>query len=148
MLAVGAALVASACATVTTQIVPFAPELKLPPTAHVEILFEKPQRPYREIALLESRGMAGDTEAQLWLDAREKARAFGADALIRLEVEKTHYPPMVFYDPFLSPYYSSFYPHGYFYPYPPEYRVIPGGVAYTLKAMAIKYDPVAGEEKK
>lgn len=146
-----AALQISGCATVSTEVVTLAPDLKLAPSQNVEILLEKPERPYREIALLESRGMVGDTEAQLWQDAREKAQQLGADALIRLEVYKTLVPPMVAYDPFFSPFYSPFYPRPYFYPYYypypfPEYHVIPGGVEYTLKTLAIKYGTKTGEQ--
>lgn len=131
----------AACASVSTQVVPLGPTLHLAPSAGVEILLEKPNRPYREIALLESQGMVGDTEADLWQDAREKAQAIGADALVRLEVYRTVHPPIAYYDPFLTPYYSPFYPTPYFFPNPfPEYRVIPGGVAYTLKSLAIKYE--------
>jgi hypothetical protein len=136
-----AVLLAAACASVSTQIVPLAPALNLAPSTGVEILLEKPKRPHREIALLESRGMVGDTEADLWQDAREKAQAIGADALVRLEVYRTVHHPIVYYDPFLTPYYSPYYPTPYFFPNPfPEYRVIPGGVAYTLKSLAIKYE--------
>lgn len=142
---VAAAVFIGGCATVSTEVVPLVPELKFPPTENVEILLEKPKRPYIPIALLETRGMVGDTEAELWQHAREKARELGADALIRLEVDKTVRPPVVLYDPFFtpfySPFYSPFYPRPYFYAYPfPEYRVIPGGVEYTLKTLAIKYD--------
>jgi hypothetical protein len=139
---------ATSCATVTTEVVPLRPGLTLPPTRDVEILLEKPQRPYRELALLESRGWIGDSEAQLWQDAREKARALGADALIRLELHRTVYPPVAYYDPFVTPYYSPFYPSPYFFPSPfPEYRVFPGGAAYTLKTMAISYADNAREKK-
>lgn len=143
-------MLTAGCATISTQVVPLSPERHFAPTQSVEILLEKPQRPYAEIALLESRGMVGDTEAQLWEDAREKAGALGADALIRLEVERTIRPPVVvydpFYDPFYSPFYSPFYPRPhFFYPYPFfDYRVIPGGVEYTLKTLAIKYGTETG----
>jgi len=141
------ALLIGACATVSTRVVPLAADAKFAPTQHVDILFEKPQRAHREIALLESRGMTGDTEVQLWEDAREKARALGADALVRLELERTYHPPIVYYDPFLSPYYPWLYPHAHFYPGPfPDYRVIPGGIEYTLKTMAIKYEPAKEKE--
>ena len=133
-------LLVSGCATVSTQVVRFESAVQLAPTQDVEILFEKPQRPYREIALLESRGMVGDGEAALWQDAREKAQALGADALIRLEVDKTVQLPVILYDPFFSPFYSPYYPHRYFYPpYFSEYRVVPGGAIYTLKTLAIKF---------
>lgn len=134
-------LLTAGCATVSTEIVPLSPGLKFAPTQNVDILFERPQRPYREIALLESRGMVGDSEVQLWQDARAKAQALGADALLRVDVYKTVVPPMAIYDPFLTPYYSPFYPTPYFFAYPfPEYRVLPGGVAYTLKTVAIRYE--------
>jgi hypothetical protein len=142
-----AALLIGGCATVSTEIVTLEPGLQLAPSQSVEILLEKPQRPYREIALLESRGMVGDGEAALWHDAREKAQALGADALIRLEVDKTVQLPVILYDPFFSPFYSSYYPHRYFYPpYFTEYRLIPGGPAYTLKTLAIKYGMKSGTQ--
>jgi hypothetical protein len=137
----------SGCATVSTEIVTLEPGLQLAPSQRVDILLEKPQRPYREIALLESRGMIGDSEAALWHDAREKAQLLGADALIRLEVDKTVQPPTVVYDPFFSPFYSPYHMHDYFFPpYFTEYRVIPGGAVYTLKTVAIKYGLKSGKQ--
>jgi hypothetical protein len=147
IIATVAALLVSGCATVSTQVVRFEPAVQFAPTQSVEILLEKPQRPYREIALLESRGMVGDSEIALWQDAREKAQVLGADALIRLEVDKTVQLPVVLYDPFFSPFYSPYYPHRYFFPpYFTEYRVIPGGPAYTLKTVAIKYGMTSGKQ--
>jgi hypothetical protein len=133
-----AAFLISGCATVSTEIVTLEPGLQFAPSQRVDILLEKPQRPYREIALLESRGMVGDSEAALWHDAREKAQMLGADALIRLEVDKTVRPPAIFYDPFFSPFYSPYYPYGHFPPYFTEYRVIPG--------VAIKYGMKSGKQ--
>lgn len=135
-----AGLIMTGCATVSTQVVSLDPGLQLPPSQGVEILFEKPQRPYRQIALLESRGMVGDGEVALLQDARDKAQALGADAIVRLEVEKTVHPPVLVYDPFFSPFYSRYELYPYFYPpYFADYRVIPGGTVYTLKTLAIKY---------
>lgn len=142
-----AAFLVSGCATVSTQVVRLEPGLQLAPSQGVEILFEKPQRLYREIALLESRGMAGDGEVALLQDAREKAQALGADAIVRLEVEKSVYPPVVVYDPFFSPFYSRYELYPYFYPpYFADYRVIPGGTVYTLKTLAIKYGTKSGKQ--
>ena len=79
---------------------------------------------------------------------QKRCRDQEIEGLIRLEVERTYHPPVVYYDPFLSPYYPWFYPHAHFYPGPfPEYRIIPGGIEYTLKTLAIKYDATTGEEK-
>lgn len=137
--AMAVAFGALGCASVSTQVVRLDPALKLPSSTNVEILFEKPRRPYREVALLESSGMVGDGEVALLEDAREKAKALGADAIVRLEVEKTIHPPVVVYDPFFMPFYSR-YPLYHYPPYFAEYRVIPGGTVYTLKTLAIKYE--------
>ncbi len=134
-------LMMSGCATVSTRVVPLDPALKLAPSQRVEILLEKPQRPHTEIALLESRGVAGGGEAELLEDARRTAQALGADAIVRIEVEKTMQPPVAVYDPFYSPFYSPYllYRYPYFGRYHGEYRLIGGGTVYTLKALAIKY---------
>jgi hypothetical protein len=143
-------VVFSGCATVSTQVVPLDPSLRLAPSQRVEILLEKPRRPYAEIALLESRGIAGGGEAELLEDARLKAREIGADAIVRLEVEKSVQPPVMVYDPIFSPFYYPypFYRHPYVYPpFYGEYRLIGGGTVYTLKALAIKYEREADQKK-
>jgi hypothetical protein len=145
-----ATLLVAACTTVSTRVVPLDPELKLAPSQRVEILLEKPQRPYVQIALLESRGMAGGGEAELLEDARAKARALGADAIIRLEVEKTVEPLVAIYDPFYSPFHSRYFGYRFPHYYPPhfsEYRLIGGGTVHTLKALAIKYSTDTGGNK-
>jgi hypothetical protein len=142
-LAVTASLLAG-CASVSTKIVRLDPSLTLAPSERVEILLEKPLRPYQQIALLESRGTAGGTEAELLEDARERARSLGADAIVRLELEKVLQPPTVVYDPPFAPFYWGYpfrrYP--YFsppYPFFGEYRVVGGVTVYTLKTLAIRY---------
>lgn len=141
-------LLISGCATVSTRVVPLDPALKLAPSQRVEILLEKPQRPHTQIALIESRGVAGVGEAELLEDARRTAQALGADAIVRIEVEKTIQPPVAVYDPFYSPFYSrySLYRYPYLWPYYGEYRLIGGGTVYTLKALAIKYGTETGKK--
>jgi hypothetical protein len=138
----------SGCAAVSTQVVPLDPSLTLAPTERVEILLEKPRRPYTELALLESRGIAGGSESELLEDARDKARTLGADAIVRLELEKTVLPPVVVYDPPFAPFYYGYpfrrYPH-FHPPYFGEYRVLAGGTVYTLKTLAIKYETQPGK---
>lgn len=143
-----AAPLITSCATVSTQVVPLDPALKFAPSQRVDILLEKPQRPYTQIALLESRGIIGGGEAELLEDARAKAQELGADAIVRLEVQETVQPPVTVYDPLYSPFFSPYFPyrHPYFYPpYHGEYRVIGGGTVYTLKAVAIKFVTESGE---
>ena len=136
-----AALLLSACASVSTQVVPLNPAQVYPPTQFVEVLLEKPARPYVEIAMLESRG---GSEADLLNDARDKARALGADAIVRIETERHYQHPVALYDPWGDPFYWGPYRHRY-HPFGPwghpwgPYRVIPGGYHYVLKAMAVKY---------
>jgi hypothetical protein len=138
------------CSTVSTQIVPLNPALKLAPSQRVEILLEEPRRQFTKIALLESRGMVGGSETELLEDARAKAQALGADAIVRLEVEKTVQQPVAIYDPIYSPffpYYSQYRYPFYFPPYYGGYRMIGGGTVYTLRALAIKYGTEAEENK-
>ena len=139
-----AALLLSACAAVSTQIVPLNPALQYAPTQSVEILLQNPTRPHVEIALLESRGFS---EAELLNDAREKAKSLGADAIVRTNVERVDYPPVVVYDPWFDPFYFGYYRYR---PYPMFHhpwaaqRVIGGMSEYVLKARAIKYTDAPG----
>lgn len=138
-LVIGAALLLSACAAVSTKIVPLNPALQYPPTQYVEVLLEKPTRPHVDIALLESRGFS---EAELLNDAREKAKALGADAIVRVESERIDHPPVAVYDPWFDPFYWGYYRQRPFpaFPHPwGPYRVVGGGSEYVLKARAIKY---------
>jgi len=134
------------CASVTTRVVETNPAVRFPPTTNVEILFEPPQRPYTQIAMLETEGEFGVSELELLEDMRERARALGADAIVRTETRQWYQPPTPMYDPMYDPF---FYPRRY-YPYAPfgspygGYRWVGGGYYYTAKAMAIKYQPVSG----
>jgi len=142
LLALGLAL--GGCTTVSTQVVPLNPAQVYPPTQFVEVLLEKPTRPHVEIALLESRG---DSEAELFNDARAKAGALGADAIVKVEMQRRFHQPVAVYDPWYDPFYWGPYPyrHRYYSPfapvYPPfgAYHVLPGGFSYILKAAAIRY---------
>jgi hypothetical protein len=134
------ALLLTACATVSTKVVELDPANKYPPTQRVEVLLQKPARPYVEIALLES---TGTSEADMLNDAREKARQLGADAIVRVGTERAYTPPTAVYDPF---YYDPFYwgyHRPYFYP-PPYYpwggyQVVGGYYSYNMKSIAIRY---------
>jgi hypothetical protein len=140
-------LALTACATVSTEIVELKPAQKYPPTQSVEVLLEKPTRPHVEIALIESRG---GSEATMLNDAREKARALGADALVKLETERLYHQPIAVYDPWYDPFYWGFHPHSAFAPFPHPwgpYRVVGGGYSYVLKTLAVKYsDGVAADK--
>ena len=144
------ALIALAgCATVTTHITLLDPAHSYAPTQNVVLLLDYPPRPHIKIALIEAQGMAGGSEAELLLDARKKAQALGADAMVRVEVTSVYQPPVRVYDPWYgNPFYSryrypsrAFYPYPYFYgPYPyGDYVWMGGGNVQTLKAVAIKY---------
>ena len=142
LMALGVTLLLAACVTVSTHVVQLDPARTYPPTQNVEVLLEKPQRPFVEIALLESRGAVGTTEAELLNDARDKAKSVGADAIVRVEAQSVYHPPVAVYDPWYDP----FYWHGHRYrmlpPFPHAwgaYRVVEGGYSVNLKALAIKY---------
>jgi hypothetical protein len=139
---IASALALAGCASVSTSIVELKPAEKYPPTQNVEVLLAKPGRPYTEIALLESRGEPGVPEADLLNDAREKARALGADAIVKLETERSYREPMALYDPWFEPYAFGWYRYRpfprYRDPWGP-YQVVGGGYSYQLRSMAIKY---------
>ncbi|HUL41987.1 MAG TPA: hypothetical protein VLV32_08815 [Burkholderiales bacterium] len=142
-------VVLAGCASVTSQVTVFDPTRHYAPTQNVVILLRFPQRPHTNIGLIEAKGTVGGSESELLEVAREKARALGADALVRLDVTSVYEPPLpVFYPgyggPFLwcpgyryGPYYYPPYAYG---PYPlGSYGWTEGGNVQTLKAVAIKY---------
>ena len=147
------AAVVAGCASVATQVTLLDPALKYAPTQSVTILFDYPPQPHVKIALIEAEGMAGGSEAELLEQARKKAQALGADAIVRLEVSSIYQPPMPVYDPWFDyPFYPRYrfayrpfliYPYAYTpFPFPrDDYRWVAGGNVQTLKAVAIKYEP-------
>ena len=126
------------------------PAQKFPPSEHVSVLFEYPPQPHIKLALIEAQGLPGGTEAELFDDARKRAAALGADAIVRLEITSVHQPPVLLYDPVYDPllYRHYPYPYGRYYyaPYPSPfyprsgYRWVDGGDVKTLKAMAIRFE--------
>ena len=144
-----AAAALAGCAAVATDVTVFDQTRKLAPTENVVILLDYPAQPYLKIALIEARGTLGGNEAELFEEARKRARALGADAVVRIEVDALYQPPVRVYDPtygypyfsrYRYPYRSFYYPtYPYaFYPFD-NYRWIGGGTVQTLKAVAIKY---------
>ena len=132
-------LLLAACASVSTHVVELDPAQKYPPTASAEVLLQKPARPHVEIALIEA---SGGSEAEMLNDARERAKALGADAIVKTESERLYHAPVAIYDPWpdafwYAPYrYRHFPPH--MYPWG-TYRVVGGGYSYLLKVVAIRY---------
>lgn len=133
------------CASVTLRVIEADPAVRYPPSANVDVLFERPQRPYVEIATLEAEGDYGVGEAKLLEDMRARARQLGADAIVRTAGEQLYQPPVAVYDPLYDPF---FYPRRLyaFHPFGPPYggyRWVGGGYYYTARAIAIRYQPVA-----
>jgi hypothetical protein len=52
---------------------------------HVELIGGAPGRPYDEIGRIEARGKPGEHRSYVYQELRNKARALGADAVIRIE---------------------------------------------------------------
>ena len=125
------------------------PAQSFAPTPSAAILIDTPTRPHNKIALIEIQGKVGGTESELLEEARRRAQALGADAVVRLEVTKVRHEPAKVYDPWYGdPFYwrhpYKFRPP-YFYPYlygmhpVSDYRWVGGGEVQTLKALAIRY---------
>ena len=131
----------------TTSVVLLDPSKSYTASGTVEILLKAPDRPYVEIAKLESSGLIGEPEPQLLEDARTKAAAIGADAIIVVETSSIYQPPVIAYEPwppYLHWYHDRWrgYRYWYFpppYPYFPEPMSLPGGNVVTVRSIAIKY---------
>jgi hypothetical protein len=145
------ALLFGACAT-TTSVVVLDPAKQYAPTTSAQILLKPPDRPYVEIAKLESRGVVGEPETSVLEDARTRAQQLGADAIIVNESASDYQPPIVMYDPwpaYMPGYYGRWYGYPFWsypswrYPSPflfgPEAYALPGGYAYTVRSIAIKF---------
>ncbi len=149
LIAALAASLLAGCASVATDVTVLDPAQKFAPTEHVVILFDYPPQAYIKIALIEAHGYAGGSESELLEEGRKRARALGADALVRIEVTAVYQPPVRVYDPayanayyprYRYPYRSFYYPPYTYSPFPYDgYRWVGGGDVQTLKAVAIKY---------
>ena len=147
VLAAAVMLALAACASVSTSVLELNPAQKYSPTTHVDVFLQKPDRPHVEIALIESRGQS---EVEMLNDAREKARQFGADAIVRTQTHAEYHPPVPVYDPWYGPWawgpryraWSPFYPYQWGY-YGGYYGVTGGYTTYVMKAVAIKYRDAA-----
>jgi len=140
------------CAAMTSVVL-LDPTMLYPPTQSVRILLKPPLEPYVEIAKLESRGLPGEPETALLEDARARAGEVGADAIIVIETSSVYQPPIVVYDPWppYLPWYRDRwrgYSYWYFpppFPYLPEPMTFPGGNAYTVRTIAIKFKGEKGD---
>ena len=147
------------CASVDTRVTVLDPAQQYAPSQNAVILLDYPSQPYVRIALIESQGTIGGSETELLEDARRKAQALGADAIVRLEVISTYQPPLQVYDPWYGKPFYPRYRYGYAYwppymgPYPhgpyaySDYRWVGGGNWQMLKAVAIKYAAANNDEK-
>jgi hypothetical protein len=139
-------LLLAGCAT-TTSVVLLDPAKKYPPTEAVQVLLKPPARSYVEIAKLESKGVVGEPEPAVIEDARTRAAALGADAIIIVDAIRDYQPPVVMYEPwppYLPWYHDRWraYPFGFYSPpfqYVPQVHTLPGGNVYTVRSLAIKF---------
>lgn len=99
------------------------PSKSYPPTEHVQLLFDKPKRPYDVIAVIEAKGSQYNNESQTVRAAQNRAARIGAHAIILISNESEHVSPQVVPNPVLGS--------------PPIY--IMGGNRVTLKFAAIRF---------
>ena len=92
------------------------------PTENVEILTQPPTRPYKEIAVIESRGPVNTPLPQLLENMKWKASKLGADAVIPTQDASTQQQQGVIYNPWLG-----------------GYQTIGGGTMPVIRGVAIKY---------
>lgn len=117
-------LLLTACATPEAEIL--SKVESFPPTLSVEVLLDRPTRPFKTIAILGD--MYGGTPEEVNARLSRKAQEIGADAIIIVGVQDKSTTHWLLYEPY-------YYPHGDYWPhYRPvrhTYRVV--------RAHAIKY---------
>jgi len=90
---------------------------------HTQILSKHPDRPYKEIAILESRGPVGTPLTDLLESMRQKGMVIGADAVIPVQDASEQAPQGLMYNPWLG-----------------GYQTLPGGKVPVLRGVAIKFE--------
>lgn len=93
-----------------------------PAVTHTQILSKSPDQPYKEIAILESRGPVGTPLTDLLESMRQKGMAIGADAVIPVQDASEQAPQGLMYNPWLG-----------------GYQTLPGGRVPVLRGVAIKF---------
>ena len=93
-----------------------------PPTQNVQIITQTPNRPFKEIAILETRGPVNSPMPSLLENMKQKAAAIGADAVIPAEDLSMNQQQGLMYNPWLG-----------------GYQTIGGGTLPILRGVAIKF---------
>ena len=99
---------------------------KFPPTEIVDVLYEKPNRKYIEIGLMETKLSAANTTItlpDLIKNMKEKAKSLGADAIIIIGAHQEQTPQGLMYNPYLG-----------------GYQTVGGHSMPVVRGIAIKYD--------
>lgn len=113
-------LALSGCAT--TSAVMLESGVTYPSTQNVQIITEPPNRPFKQIAMLEARGPMNTPLTALLESMRQKAAAIGADAVIPTQDASTHQQQGLMYNPWLG-----------------GYQTIGGGTIPIIRGVAIKF---------
>jgi len=93
------------------------------PTNNTQILTQYPERPYKQIAILESRGWDRNVSYPALLeDMRQKGMRLGADAIIPVQEKNDQTPQGFMYNPWLG-----------------GYHTLGGNSIPILRGVAIKY---------
>lgn len=92
------------------------------PTQHVQILTQTPTRPFKQIALLETRGEVSTPITELLESMRKKAASLGADAVIPTQDASKQQQQGIMYNPWLG-----------------GYHTLGGGTLPVIRGVAIKY---------
>lgn len=115
-----AILLLSGCAT--TSAVMFESGITYPSTQNVQIMTQMPDRPFKQIAMLEARGPVNTALPDLLESMRQKGAEIGADAVIPTQDASTHQRKGLMYNPWLG-----------------GYHTIGGGTLPIIRGVAIRF---------
>jgi len=114
------ALALVGCAQTTAVLVDDSKQF--PPTTSVQLLGAVPNRPYIQIAVLESTGPVNTPMPQLLKSMKKKGMALGADAVIPIQDASTKQEQALIYNAWLG-----------------GYQTIGGGILPVVRGIAIKF---------
>lgn len=107
----------------TTSVVMTEPGKTYLPVFNTQLLLKQPDRPYKQIAILETRGPVGTPLPDLLENMRLKGQEVGADAVLPTQDVSQENPDGLMFNPWLG-----------------GYQTLPGGRVPIIRGLAIKYE--------
>ncbi|MET0063203.1 MAG: hypothetical protein ABW176_13005 [Candidatus Thiodiazotropha endolucinida] len=110
------------CVTSQSSIVKLDDSASYPESDKTIVLLEPPERDFKKIAIIETRGVGNAGLPEMLDGMKSEARKIGADAILPVQDTSETVPPSVIYNPWLG-----------------GYQTLGGGRISRIRGIAIKY---------